>query len=193
MVSSMVASWEMVLPPVVANWRTDRIRFHKFFERFVGVPGVSKAVTVGNKVGGGDGAVGGNQVGDDDWCVDAGVSEFVVFQGLVIQWVDGSQHQLAKGFVDLLVGGVVRLGFVVDAVRFGDLDDSSVGAMRSLGSGLDWSDEGGSGSNEVGCVGHDGTDVAVDATAEVAMDGTGVGIDFFFELLDGSGGRFTVA
>jgi hypothetical protein len=131
-------------------------------------------------------------VGDDGWCIDAGVSEFVVFQGLVIQWADGSQHKLAKGFVDLLIGCVVRLGFVIDAVRFGDLGDSSVGAMRSLGSGVDWSDEGDSGSNEVGCIGHDGTQVAVDATTELAMDGTGVGIDFFFALLDGSSGRFTV-
>jgi hypothetical protein len=166
--------------------------FPQVFERFVGVPRVGEAVTVGNKVGGGNGAVGGNQVGDDGWCVDVGVSKFVVFQGLVIQWVDGIQHKLAKGFVDLLIGGVVRLGFVEDAVRLGDLGGSSVGAMRSLGSGVDWSDEGGSGLNEVGCVGYDGTEVAVDATVKLAMDGTGVGIDFFFELLDGSGGRFTV-
>jgi hypothetical protein len=119
-------------------------------------------------------------------------SEFVVLQGLIIQWVDGGQHKLAKGFVDLLIGGVVRLGFVVDAVGFGDLSDSSVVAMRSLGSGVDWSDEGGSGSNEIGCIGHDDTEVAVDAAAELAMDGTGVGIEFFFELLDGSGRKFTV-
>jgi hypothetical protein len=168
--------------------------FPQVFERFVGVPCVSEAVTVGDKVGGGDDAVGGSQVGDDGRCVDVGVSEFVDFQELVIQWVDGGQHKLAKGFVDQLIGGVVRLGFVVAAVRFGDLGGSSVGAMRSLGSGVDWSDEGGSGcsgSNEVGCVGNDGIQVAVDATAELAMDGTGVGIDFF-ELLDGSGGRFTV-
>ncbi len=40
--------------------------------------------------------------------------------------------------MDLLIGGVVRLGFVLDAVGFGDLSNSSVDAMRSLGSGLDW-------------------------------------------------------
>jgi hypothetical protein len=57
---------------------------------------------------------------------------------------------------------------------------------------IGWSDEGGSGSNEIGYVGHDGTKVAVAAATELAMDGTGVGIEFFFELLDGSGGRLTV-
>ena len=117
--------------------------FPQVFERFVGVPRVSEAVAVGDKVSGGDGAVGGDQVSDDGWCVDLGVSEFVVFQGLIIQWVDGGQQKLAKGFVDLLIGGVVLLGFVIDAVVFSDLSTSSVDAMRSLGSGVDWSDEGG--------------------------------------------------
>jgi hypothetical protein len=73
---------------------------------------------------------------------------------LIIQWVNGGQHKLTKAFVDVLIGGVVCLGFVVDAVVFGDLRDSSVDAMGSLRSGVDWSDVGGSGSNEIGCVGH---------------------------------------
>jgi hypothetical protein len=94
--------------------------------------------------------------------------------------------------VDLLIGGVGLLGFVIDAVVFGDLSTSSVDAMWSLGSRVDWCNEGGSGSNEISCVGHDVTEVAVGAAAEFTMDGTGVGIYFFLELLDGSGGRFTV-
>jgi hypothetical protein len=157
--------------------------FPQVFKRFVGFPCV---------VSGGDGAIGGDQVGNDGWCVNVGVFEFFVFQGLIIQWVDGGQHKLAKGFVDLLIGGKFLAGFVIDAVVFSDLSTNSVDTMWSLGSGVDWSNEGGSSSNEIGCVGHDSTKVAVGATAELAMGGTSVGIYFFLELLDGNGGRFAV-
>jgi hypothetical protein len=94
--------------------------------------------------------------------------------------------------VDLLVGGVVLFCLVVDAVVLSDLSDSSVDGMGDLGPWVGRSDEGGFSSEEVLRVGHDGSEVAVDAAAEFSVDGTGVGVQLLFELLDGSGGRFAM-
>jgi hypothetical protein len=64
--------------------------------------------------------------------------------------------------------------------------------MGDLGSWRGRSNEGGSSSDDVLRIGHDGSEISVDAAAEFAVDGTGVGVQFLFELLDGSGGRFAV-